>query len=87
VPLHATTQILGADEKRIYMFHALYETEGGTLLATGENMQLHVDTKQSRACPAAPEVVGKLKEIAAAQAELSAPEGAGRAIAMPAKRT
>ena len=86
VPLHVTTQVLGADEKRIHMFHALYASEDGTLLATGENMQLHVDTRQERACPAAPEVLDRLHAVATAHADLPLPEGAGRAIAMPAKR-
>ena len=54
-----------------------------TLLATAENMQLHVDTGAGRAGPAAPEVLERLRPIAAAQAALPAPEGAGRAIAMP----
>ncbi len=85
-PLHATTQVLGADEKRIHMFHELYETKGGTLLATAENMQLHVDTKKGRACSAAPEVLTKLNPIAAAHAKLTPPEGTGRAIAMPAPK-
>ena len=84
-PLHVATQVLGADEKRIHIFHALYETAGGTLLATDEAMLLHVDTKAERACPAAPEVLERLHAVAAAQAALPVPEGAGRAIAMPAK--
>ncbi len=82
-PLHIETQVLGADEKRLHMFHSLVETKSGTLLAISENMQLHVDTGAGRACPAAPEVLAKLQPIARAHAALPVPEGAGRAIAMP----
>ena len=83
-PLHVTTQVLGADEKRIHMFHSLYESKSETLLATSENMQLHVGTAEGRACAAAPEVLSKVQAIADAYADLPVPEGAGRAIAMPA---
>ena len=82
-PLHATTQILGADEKRIHLFHSLFESKSETLLATDETMLLHVDTKGGKACPAAPEVLAKLNPIAEAHTTLPLPEGAGRAIAMP----
>ncbi len=82
-PLHIVTQVLGADEKRIHIFHSLFETESGTLLATAENMQLHVDTRHGRACPAAAEVLAKLQPIVEGHAALPMPEAAGRAIAMP----
>ena len=57
---------------------------GGAELATAEHMLLHVDTAAGRTAPAAPEVLARLREVAAAQAPLDRPEGAGRRIAMPA---
>src|SRR5215208_5106823 len=43
--LHVTTQLLGHDEKRLHVFHALHRTGDGALLATAEQMLLHVDTE------------------------------------------
>ncbi len=82
-PLQVETQILGADDKRLHIFHSLVAAESGTLLASAEHMLLHVDTKEGRACPAAREVLAKLEPIAEGHAKLPPPEGAGRAIAMP----
>lgn len=79
-PLHVTTQILGADDKRIHLFHSLYRSDNDTLLATAEQMQLHVDTEASRASPAAPEVVERVRRIAAAHQRLEVPAGSGRAV-------
>jgi len=81
-PLHVTTQILGADDKRIHLFHSLYRSDDDTLLATAEQMQLHVDTGASRAAPAAPEVIARVQRIADAHHTLEPPAGSGRAISL-----
>ncbi len=81
-PLHVATQILGVDEKRIHLFHSLYRSDNGTLLATAEQLQLHVDMRASRAAPAAPEVLARVRRIAAAHHTLPAPEGAGRSVSL-----
>src|SRR5215207_5140257 len=41
--LHVTTQLLGHDSKRLHVYHALYRTQDGALLATAEQLLLHVD--------------------------------------------
>src|SRR5258708_38920685 len=82
-PIHITTQILGADEKRIHLFHALYRTRDETLLATAEQMQLHVNTKEGRASSARDDVRSQVRRIADAHAKLPRPESVGRSIAMP----
>ena len=82
--LHTTTQLLGHDEKRLHVFHSLYRTADGALLATAEQMLLHVDTQTERAAPAAPELLARIERIAAAHAELPRPDRAGRAISIPA---
>jgi carnitine 3-dehydrogenase len=79
---YVTTQVLGADDHRIHFFHALYRTDNGTLLATAEQMQLHVDTRASRACPAKPEVLARVRRIANAHGSLERPKGSGRAISL-----
>jgi carnitine 3-dehydrogenase len=78
-PFHATTQILAADGKRIRIFHRLH-AEGGRVLATAEQMLLHVDVKAGRACPAPEAVLTKLAPLAAAHRMLERPRDAGRAV-------
>jgi carnitine 3-dehydrogenase len=82
--LHATTQIVGHDEKRLHVFHELYRTDDGKLLATAEQMLLHVDTSTDRVAPAAPELLARIARIAENHAALPRPQRAGRSIAMPA---
>jgi hypothetical protein len=47
-------------------------------------MLLHVDTVDGRTCSWAEPLASRIAATAAAHAHLPAPEGAGRAIAMPA---
>ena len=39
--------MLGADEKRLHLFHTMTHGASGEGLATGEHMLLHVDTRQA----------------------------------------
>ena len=79
--LHTTTQLLGHDEKRLHVFHALHRTSDGALLATAEQMLLHVEAASGRAAPAPAPVLERVARIAAAHAALPRPERAGRSIA------
>jgi carnitine 3-dehydrogenase len=81
--LHTTTQLLGHDEKRLHVFHSLYRTGDGALLATAEQMLLHVDTAAERVAPAPPELLERVGWIAAAHASLPRPDRAGRSITSP----
>ncbi|QUD88332.1 carnitine 3-dehydrogenase [Phenylobacterium montanum] len=85
-PLKAVSQVLGADAKRLHLFHSLYQAETGHLLATGEHMLVHVDAEARRSVPAEGEVLAAVTRLAAAQSGLSPPDGAGRQIAMPAPK-
>jgi carnitine 3-dehydrogenase / betainyl-CoA thioesterase len=81
--LQTTTQILGHDEKRLHLFHSLYRAGDDALLATAEQMLLHVDTRAERAAPAAPELLERIARIAESHAALPRPERAGRSIGIP----
>jgi carnitine 3-dehydrogenase len=81
-PLRVTTQVLGADEKRLHLFHTMTHGLTGITLATGEHLLLHVDTDAGRTCPWVEPVAGRVAAAAAAHAGLPVPEGAGRAIAL-----
>jgi carnitine 3-dehydrogenase len=81
--LHVTTQLLGADEKRLHVFHRLYRSRDETLLASAEQMLLHVNSTESKACAAEPVVLANIRRLAAAHAGLPKPESAGRHVSMP----
>jgi carnitine 3-dehydrogenase len=85
-PLHVTTQVLGADEKRLHVFHRVVRTADGELLASVEQMLLHVDTQAGRAAPARPDVLARVRLLAEAHTVLPAPDGAGRRVAMAGPR-
>jgi acyl-CoA thioester hydrolase len=83
VPLHVTTQLLSADDKRIHLFHSLHRSDDGARLATAEQMLLHVDTNASRACPAREDVRERVLRIAKAHRGLPKPDFAGRQVGAP----
>jgi carnitine 3-dehydrogenase len=76
--LTGTLQVLHADEKRLHHFITI--ARGEEVVATIEQMCLHVDMKAGKTCPAAPEVLARLMPIAEAHKALPLPQGAGRAI-------
>ncbi|UWU24859.1 carnitine 3-dehydrogenase (plasmid) [Rhizobium sp. CB3060] len=78
--IHSTCQLLSADEKRLHVFHTIYDTITGEAIATAEQMLLHVDAKAGKAAPAPEEVLSKIRPIAEAHAKLPVPEGVGRHV-------
>jgi carnitine 3-dehydrogenase len=82
VPLHVETQLLDHDAKRIHAFHRLVRSDTDTLLATAEQLYLHVDTKEGRVCDAPEAVRDRLAAIAAAHGDLPLPDGAGRSVGL-----
>ncbi|MBX2823841.1 MAG: carnitine 3-dehydrogenase [Gammaproteobacteria bacterium] len=79
--LWGTTQIVAMDDKRLQVFHTLYAGPGsGRVVATAEQMFLHVDSAAGKACAAAPAVLEKLRPIAAAHSTLERPEAVGRHV-------
>lgn len=82
--LLTTTQVIAADDKRLHVFHRMFDAATGSLLATGEHMLLHVDTKAGRSVPAPPEVRSKVAALAGLHAGLPRPDGVGRHVGQPA---
>jgi carnitine 3-dehydrogenase / betainyl-CoA thioesterase len=82
--MHVTTQVLGFDDKRLHLFHELCRSSDDVLLATAEQMFVHVDTGEGRARPAHPEILARIARLASAHATLPTPERAGRAIGIRA---
>jgi carnitine 3-dehydrogenase len=80
--LHVATQVLGFDDKRLHLFHALHRSDDDGLVAAAEQMLVHVDARSGRAGPAGEMILERVGRIARAHAGLPRPERAGRAIAM-----
>jgi carnitine 3-dehydrogenase len=76
--LTGSLQVLSADEKRVRIFITL--RRGADIVATIEQMILHVDMKAGRTCPAPAAIRARLDPIVAAHAALPLPEGAGRHV-------
>jgi carnitine 3-dehydrogenase len=83
--LYATTQILDVDDKRLRVFHRLYRRRDDALIASGEQMHLHVDTTQPKAVPMRAALRTKLETLRQAHAQLPAPTEAGKPVGSRAK--
>lgn len=81
-PLVLALHLLDADEKRLHIFHTMRHRETGELLATGEQMLVHVDMAAGKSCPMPPELYRKVMAIRQAHAVLPLPAQAGRNIAI-----
>ena len=84
-PYYVTTQVLGADSKRIWMFHELYHAEREELVATNEVMALAFDLNERRIMNFKPLVQERLDALAAQHTALPTPKNASRAIAIRPK--
>lgn len=78
--LEVTCQVLGADAKRVHIFHRMVASGDEYIAATMELMLLHVDQSQGRVTPFAPEVSATLEDVAKEHAALAWPEEAGRCV-------
>jgi len=83
--LYATTQILDVDDKRLHVFHRLYRRRDDALIASGEQMHLHVDTTQPKTVPMDAGVRAKLETLRQAHVKLGVPAEAGKPVGTRAK--
>ena len=79
-PLRITTQVLDWDAKRVHFFHHMYHGREGFLVATNEQLMLHVGYQTRRAAPWHDDVMARLERMADAHAALPRPKQAGRVI-------
>ena len=77
------TQIVGADDKRLYLAHEMFALDGGHRTATQELMFLHVDLVARRVTPFPAELRQRVAAAAVAHAAVPRPDWIGRRIAMP----
>ncbi|MBA4350803.1 MAG: carnitine 3-dehydrogenase, partial [Rhodobacter sp.] len=76
--LVGTVQVLHADEKRLHVFVRI--VKGDSVVATLEQMLLHVDMKAGKTCAAPAAILDRLLPIAEAHEALPRPEAAGRHV-------
>jgi acyl-CoA thioester hydrolase len=79
-PLRLTCQLLDVDRKRAHVFQAMHHGVSGVLLATAEQLLVHVDMHSGRAAPLPNQLYERLLAIRAAHAVLPTPEQVGRPI-------
>ena len=72
-PILVKTQVLQGEGKKLRLFHRLFAADG-TLLATGEQMLLHVSLDTRRTCEPAQHVRAAVEALAAAHAALPQPD-------------
>ena len=80
--LYVTTQLLAVDDKRLHVLHRLHRGRDNALIATGEQMHLHVDTTAGKASPVEPAVRARLDAVLEDHARLGRPVEAGRSISL-----
>lgn len=84
-PLRLTLQVLDVDAKRVHIFHRMFHATSGALLATGEQMLLHVDMQAGRAAPMPDWLQQRVQAIHTAHAVLPLPNEAGASIGIRRK--
>lgn len=83
--LKVETQVLGADGKKIHLFHRMSVDGVGETVATNEILLLHVDLSTRRATPLGGVAEAKVRGQANEDAAMAYPSEAGRAVAMVRK--
>ena len=84
-PLYFTTQLLGLDAKRLHFFHQMFHGDSDELLATTEQMLLHVDMNAAKASAIDEAVYSVLKKIWIQHQKLQSPKQQGRVMNIPSK--
>ena len=78
--LDLALQLIDADDKRLHIFHTMHHGETGELLATGEQMLVHVDMNAGKSAPMPPELHRRVHAVLAAHSGLERPAQVGRSI-------
>jgi carnitine 3-dehydrogenase len=79
------TQVVGCDEKRMHLFHRMFHSVTGELVATNEIMQLHVNSAASKVTPMGAPLFEALSVIWAEHQRLAAPAELGRVMQLRPK--
>jgi acyl-CoA thioesterase FadM len=77
-PLELTLQVLDFDRKRVHIFHEMRHGATGELLASGEQLLVHVDMAAGRSSEIPPEIAERIAAIRRAHSALPTPDVVGR---------
>ncbi|MGB3185199.1 MAG: thioesterase family protein [Ornithinimicrobium sp.] len=80
--LTLTLQVLGCDSKRVHVAHRILR-EDDELIATGEQMLLHVDTTAGRTSVMPEAVQARVTDVAQAHRDMERPQWVGHVMAIP----
>ncbi|AXX96779.1 carnitine 3-dehydrogenase [Profundibacter amoris] len=67
------SRVLLGEGKKLRLYHKML-ADDGSVIATGEQMLIHVSLKTRRACEPQPEILAKLESLAAAHATIPLPD-------------
>lgn len=81
----AETQVLGADEKRLHLFHVIRRQGEQHPVASGEQMLIHVAVATGRSGPVEAKARERLSALKDHHARLPIPDRAGASIRMRTK--
>jgi carnitine 3-dehydrogenase len=80
-PVHVTVQVIAYDEKRLHVFYRLFHSRTDDLLATGEQIYLHVDGKAGKTVAAPKKILDRIAAIwDGGHKSLPRPEAVGRHV-------
>lgn len=82
-PLALSLRVLDHDAKRVHVFHEMRHGDTDTLLASAEQMLVHVDTEQGGSAPMPERIQQRLAAIHQAHAALQPPDTVGRPLGIP----
>ena len=82
-PIYVLTYVVGVDDKRLHVFHTLHRRRDDQVVATGEQMYVHVATAAAKATAVDTSVRAKLEALRVAHAGLPLPKQKGRSVGMP----
>jgi acyl-CoA thioester hydrolase len=85
-PLRATTQLIGADAKRLHFFQRLYQAEAGFLAATCEWLLLYIDMEARRAVEMSPALQALMARVRDAHGRLPTAPELGRAVSLTGRK-
>ncbi len=83
--VYVTSQVLDCDEKRLHLFHSMYNAKDDSLCATNELMILQVNLNTRKVGPFIDHVQSRIRGIYKAHETLAVPDKKGRVIGIRRK--
>ncbi|ANW02996.1 3-hydroxyacyl-CoA dehydrogenase NAD-binding domain-containing protein [Bradyrhizobium icense] len=80
--IRVLTQVLGADDKRLHLFHMMMREDDDGPAVTGEQMLVHVEAGNGRSGPVQGKLRERVLELGRLHAELPRPGRAGASIGL-----